>query len=129
MSTKSRGIAAERDLIHKFNANEWVAFRAAGSGSMKYACPDIIAGNNLRKLAIEVKLTTSTKKYFTKDEIKDLKFFADRFGAEAWVAVKFFKTDWLFLTLEDLKETPGSFVADLEVSKLRGLSFEEIIKA
>jgi Holliday junction resolvase len=129
MSRKSRGINAERDLIHKFNENEWVAFRAAGSGSMKYACPDIIAGNNLRKIAIEVKLTTEEKKYFTKEEIKDLVFFANRFGAEAWVAVKFFREDWLFLTIEDLEETPKNYVADLKVAKRRGLSFEELIKA
>ena len=64
MSTKSRGSNAERDLIHKFWGEGWAALRAAGSGSSQFPAPDIIASNNVRKLAIEVKLTTELKKYF-----------------------------------------------------------------
>lgn len=128
MSTKSRGISAERDLIHRFNEAGWVAFRAAGSGSSHYPCPDVIAGNNLRKLAIEVKLTTATRQYFTKQEVADLRFFGERFGAEAWVAIKFFRRPWLFLSIEDLIETPKAFVASLEVAERRGCSFAELLE-
>lgn len=127
MSTKSRGSNAERDLIHKFWDANWAAMRSAGSGSSHYPSPDIIASNNIRKLAIEVKLTTEEKKYFDKKEIEDLKIFADKFGAESWVAIKFFRKEWVFLTLEDLEATKKHFVATKEVAKRRGLSFYDII--
>jgi len=127
MSRKSRGTNAERDLIHRFWEHGWAAMRAAGSGSQQYPCPDVIAGNNSRKLAIECKLTTESKKYFPKQEISELKFFAEKFGAEAWVAVKFFRKEWMFFSLEDLDETPSSYVIGVE-KEHRALSFEQLIK-
>lgn len=126
MSRKSRGINAERDLIHKFWAAGWAALRVAGSGSSQYPSPDVLASNNLRKIAIEVKLTTEKRKYFPAEEIKGLSYFAEKFGAEPWVAIKFFRHEWLFFTLEDLRETPGGFVVGPEEQK-RGLLFEELI--
>ena len=57
MSTKSKGINAERQLIHMFWSVKWTACRIAGSGSSKYPSPDIIAANRARKLAIEAKIT------------------------------------------------------------------------
>jgi Holliday junction resolvase len=61
----------------------------AGSGSSKYPSPDILAGNNSRKTAIECKASKSAAKYFTKEEISALKEFSTLFGAEPWVAVRF----------------------------------------
>jgi len=75
MSRKSKGISAERDLLHKFWAAGWACLRAAGSGSMKYPCVDLIAGNKLRKLAIECKTSKNTIKYFSKEDIDQLKAF------------------------------------------------------
>lgn len=46
MSHKSKGINAEREIIHLFwSMPGWTACRVAGSGSMKYPSPDVIAGN------------------------------------------------------------------------------------
>lgn len=128
MSTKSRGTNAERDLVHKFWAVNWACFRAAGSGSNQYPTPDLITGNNLRKLAIEVKLNTNDRQYFERKEIEDLRLFGNLFGAEPWVAIKFSRQEWLFMTLEDLEEAPKSFVASKEVALRRGLTFEELVK-
>ena len=128
MSHKSRGINAERDLIHKFWGSGWAAVRAAGSGSSQFPSPDVVASNNVRKLAIEAKLTTEKKKYFTKKEINELQYFSEKFGAEAWVAVKFYHQPWWFLTIEDLEETGASYGVDLPLAERRGLSFEDIIK-
>ena len=127
MSRKSKGTNAERDLVHRFWEKDWACFRAAGSGSSKYPTPDLIAGNSLRKLAIEVKITSDEKKYFDYNEIIDLKKFSDTFGAEAWVAIKFPKTPWVFLTIEDLESSGKHFVVSKQVAERRGLSFEEII--
>jgi len=127
MSAKSRGSNAERDLIHKFWAADWAAMRAAGSGSTQFPSPDILAGNNLRKVAIECKLTTGTGKYFPKQEIDELRLFAQRFGAEPWVAIKYFRKEWLFFSLEDLEETPLGYSVGKK-QEHRGISFEELIK-
>lgn len=127
MSRKSKGINAERDLIHKFWAKGWAAIRVAGSGSSRYPSPDLLAGNNLRKLAIECKACKEKSRYFTKDEVRALKEFAKIFGAESWVGIKFDKIGWYFLTLEDMKETENSYLVSYDIAKNKGLSFDELI--
>jgi Holliday junction resolvase len=124
---KSKGSNAERDLIHKFNSSGWVAIRSAGSGSMHYPSPDILAGNNIRRLAIECKAVNDIKKYLTKKEVDELVFFANKFGAEAWIGVKFDRLEWHFLMIEDLMQTTGSYVVDIKRAKDKGLSFEQLI--
>ncbi len=125
---KRKGSVAERDLISLFWDKDWSAHRIAGSGSSRYPSPDIIAGNPLRKLAIEVKITKDEVKYFTKEEIDGLRFFCEIFGAEAWVAVKFPKEEWYFFSLEDLRETSKSFVVKKEDISIKGLSFSDLLK-
>ena len=58
---KKKGTDAERDLIHIFWKNGWAAVRIAGSGSMKYPSPDILAGKNGTLYAIECKTTKSSQ--------------------------------------------------------------------
>lgn len=101
--------------------------RAAGSGSQQYPSPDVIASNNLRTLAIECKLTTETRKYFTKQEVKELIFFAEKFGAESWLAVKFFREPWYFFTIDSATETKESYVVTLEQAKSCGITFKELL--
>lgn len=127
MSHKSRGSQAERDLVHRFWAAGWAAFRAAGSGSNQYATPNVIAGNAARKVAIEAKITTSDVKYYSKKEVDELVAFCNRFGCEAWVAVRFFRKSWRFIAIEDLRKTENSYVISLEDSERKGLTFEQLI--
>jgi len=129
MSLKSKGINAERELIHKFwKTKSWSALRIAGSGSMRYPSPDILAGNKIRKLAIECKITSENKKYFSNEDIDQLKEFCSGFGAEPWLAIKFKKHDWLFISLEDIEKTNSGYVVSQSLAKRRGLLFEELIK-
>ena len=51
MSTKSKGTNAERELIHAFWGKGYAAIRSAGSGSMKYPSPDIIAAKKGKRFA------------------------------------------------------------------------------
>lgn len=128
MSYKSKGINAERDLIHRFWSTNITATRVAGSGSSKYPSPDILVGNRSRKLAIEAKITKENKKYLTKKEINELKIFSELFGAEPWIAIKFKGIEWLFLPLNEITETKKCFLIDAEIAKRRGILFEELIK-
>ncbi len=128
MSHKSKGINAERELIHKFWAlKSWCAVRIAGSGSMRYPSADILATNKLRRLAIECKTTKDSSKYIEKEDIAQLKEFSDLFNAEPYIAIKFHKKDWLFLTLEDLEETNKTFMIDTKKAEIKGILFEELI--
>jgi len=128
MGRKQIGSIAERELVNKFWKYNWAAFRAAGSGSIPHPCPDIIAGNSLRKIGIEVKFIGDTKKYFPKKEIEELREFCHIFGAEPWIGMKFKRKGWHFFSIEDLRETESSFAVSIEDSSLKGFSFEELIK-
>ena len=129
MSRKSKGINAERDLLHKFwGVGSWSAVRVAGSGSMKYPSADILASNKLRKLAIECKTCIEENKYLPKEDAEQLKKFADIFGAEPWIAIRFKGYEWYFISLEDMPETKKSFIIDIGTAKSKGLLFEEMIK-
>jgi holliday junction resolvase Hjr len=126
MNKKNIGTNAERELIHLFWKNKIPAIRVAGSGSMKYPSPDIIAGTNLKKIVIECKKVTGNKLYIPKSEIYLFNEFAKNFGAEPFIGVKFGK-EWYFLILEDLRETTASFSINTEEVKIKGLLFEDII--
>lgn len=127
MSLKSKGINAERELVHMFWAKDWACLRIAGSGSSRYPSPDLLVGNKLRRLAVECKTTKEKSKYFAKEDIFALRKFADVFGAEPWVAVKFKGHEWYFVSLEDLKDTGNGFSLNVDGAKNKGLLFEEML--
>src|SRR3989304_7320060 len=89
MSRKSIGISAERELIHLCWSSGWAAIRVAGSGSIKYPVPDIVAGKGSRVFAVECKKCGSSSVYVSVEEIDDLVAFARLFGAEPVVAGRF----------------------------------------
>ncbi|MDO8660708.1 MAG: Holliday junction resolvase Hjc [Candidatus Woesearchaeota archaeon] len=127
MSAKSRGINAERELIHAFWATkEWTACRVAGSGSMKYPCPDIIALSSSRRLAVECKLCSGDNQYLTAEEINDLRDYATRSGCEAWIAMRFSHEKWRFLRADHLPTTEKMYVISRTTATEKGLLFEQI---
>jgi len=129
MGSKEKGSNAERELIHLFwSTKKWTACRVAGSGSMKYPSPDIIANKAGLTLAIECKSTGSKYQYLEKREVKELVEYAKASGARPLVAVRFNRLPWRFLDPEDLKETAQSLVVTPELAELRGYSFEELTK-
>ena len=128
MSIKTKGSDAERELLHMFWSKGWACLRSAGSGSMKYPGPDLIAGNKIRRLAVECKSTKHKKKYLDMHDVEQLRDFCEIFGAEPWFAVRFAKTNWLFLSLEDIEKTENGYVIDLKVAERRGLLIDELIK-
>ena len=128
INKKGKGTSAERELIHNFWESGWVCVRVAGSGSSKYPSPDIIAGKGFKKIVMEVKFVNATKKYFSRQEINDLNYFAKEFGAESWVGIKFKENQWFFIPTTELEETKtGNFVISLITMKRRGFSFNELI--
>lgn len=126
MNRKAKGSCAERELIHLLWAEEWAAVRIAGSGSMKYPSPDILASNIKRKIGIECKASKGKYQYLTKKEIEELKKFCSLFGAEPWIGIKF-SSEWFFLNPEDIKETEKNFVVSRCDAENKGLKFNELL--
>jgi len=126
MNTKAKGTGAERELIHLFWSRSWAAVRIAGSGSMRYPSPDILASNKRRRIGIECKASKDKYQYLTKQEVEELRKFCSLFGAEPWIGVKFSK-DWYFISTDDIKETGKSFAITTELAKQKGLTFEELL--
>ncbi len=124
--SKIKGTRAERELIRMFWASGWAAIRSAGSGSMHYPSPDILAGNKIRILATEVKSTKDDKKYFSEEDKKELINFSEYFGAEPWIAIKF-QNKWVFVNPEDLGKTKENYVFSVEDIERKGIGFEELI--
>ncbi len=127
MNTKAKGTKGERELVKVFNENGWVCIRAAGSGSSPYPSPDILAGNAMRRVAIECKVTAENKKYLLNEEIEQLRTFANKFGAEGWIGVRFPSEPWYFLMLEDIENTGKCWAISLELAKRKGLKVEELL--
>lgn len=127
VKTKHKGSKAERELIHLFWKNGWAALRSAGSGSTKYPSPDLIASNNLRKLAIESKAVKDNSIYINKKQIEELKDFSTLFGCEPYIAARFDNRGWYFFSLDDLKETKSSFCINFNNQKEIGFSFEQLV--
>lgn len=127
MNTKAKGSKGERELVKLFNENGWVCIRAAGSGSSRYPSPDILAGNAIRRVAVECKVTAETKKYLFPDDIEQLQTFASKFGAEGWFGVKFPSEPWYFLMMEDIENTGKCWAISLDLAKRKGLKIEELL--
>ena len=128
MSVKSKGTNAERELLHMFWSRNWACLRSAGSGSMKYPGPDLIVSNKVRTLAIECKSTKKTKQYLDNHDINQLKDFCEIFGAEPWLAVRFARKEWMFLSIEDIEKTENGYAIGMEIAERRGLLIDELIK-
>ncbi len=128
MNRKAKGTNAERELIHLFWARGWFSVRVAGSGSSKYPSPDIVAGNGLRRLAIECKSSADDKRYITKSQIEDLRSFARMFNAEPWVAFRH-DAKWFFLSLDDMHDSGNNFLVSEDIARNKGLSLDEIAGA
>ncbi len=128
MNTKAKGTQGERELVKMFNENGWSCIRSAGSGSSRYPAPDLLAGNAVRRIALECKVTKEQKKYLTKEEVEQLRVFSQKFGAESWVGVKFPGEPWYFLMLEDLQDTGSCLAVSLELAKFKGLMTEELLR-
>ncbi len=127
MSQKKKGSNAEREIIHMFwQTPDWAACRVAGSGSIKYPAPDVIAANTRRKLAIECKTSKGEYQYLQKREIKELLEYSKKTNAEPWIAIKFSRTDWKFIQVKDLKETGKHYMATRRLLEEKGIDFSHL---
>jgi Holliday junction resolvase len=128
MSNKGKGSRLERELLHRFWAHKWFCTRMAGSGSMPFPCPDLLAGKKGRVLAIECKGGKGDKRrYIDVKQVEELKEFSKGFGADAWVGARFNGMDWYFLKIQDLGKSKSAFYIDKDLALSKGISFSHLI--
>lgn len=126
---KKKGSNVERELVHLFWSKGWGACRVAGSGSMSYPSPDIIAGNSKRILVIECKACKGNYQYFEKSEIDALCVFSSIFGGEPWLGVRFDRQDWFFVKKDDLEDSGKNLVITKKRAFEKGILFDVLVKA
>ena len=127
--SKQKGTRAERELLHMLFNKGWHVIRSAGSGSIGLPNPDLLSGKNGRILAIECKSLSKENKYFKEQEIKELKQFSNKFGAEPWLGLRFDNIGWFFIQPDKLNKTKSNYFAiSLEEIKEKGLNFKDLIK-
>ena len=88
---KKRGSDAERELLHLLSEKGWAVARVAGSGMISETNCDLFAGNGKKKYAVEVKISSNSKKYLDREQIDGLMDFAKNFGLNPIVAIKFLR--------------------------------------
>ena len=127
MSKYEKGARRERELVKELEKRGFRAMRAPSSGSTTdRELPDVLAGNGERFYAIEVKASSEDKKYIPKEEVKDLETFADAFGAEALIGMRFDYEEFAFFKKEELHSTDKNYRVD-RVKVPEAQSLEELL--
>jgi Holliday junction resolvase len=129
----ARGISDERSLVKLLWNRGFAVMRAPASGSStKMPRPDIIAGSSNRNLqfAIEVKTTHKEVLYMARESINQLIEFAERFGCQPIVALRFKNRlkSWIFIQPQQLMITPAQNYKTtyLEAQRI-GIDFKTLI--
>ncbi len=128
MGNKDKGANAERELLHMLSEKGYAVVRVAGSGMIEETAADLIIGNKERKFAIECKTCKDSKRYLEKQQMKDLKEFAAKFGFPAVVAVKFSRQGWWFIHPDKLEDTGKGLAISLDDIQKIGQSFDDFVK-
>jgi Holliday junction resolvase len=110
----SKGSRGENELGHLFSQNGFAWIRTAGSGTAGRELPDITVGDGDRLIVMEVKRWSNKAEYeyLSKEEVEDLIYFAENFGAEYYIAVRFDYRNWQFFKKDEMKETNKSYRID-----------------
>ena len=130
----TKGIPDERSLVKLLWKSGFAVLRSPASGaSTKMPRPDIIAGNSQKKVqfAIEVKTTHQETLYIPQESINQLVEFAQRFGCQPIVALRFKSSlkSWIFLQPEQLMKTPASnYKITLYKAQGIGMDFKTLIR-
>jgi len=113
LKRKKKGIACERELVHKLWDLGFGAVRIAGSGCTKTPSADIVAGRAGKVYTIECKSSKSENYYLDKSVVEQLLEFSRRFDSTPLIGIRFKNQEWAFLKIEHLplfKDTGKFFV-------------------
>jgi Holliday junction resolvase len=129
----TRGIYEERGLVNILWKRGFAVVRVPASGSAtKRPLPDMVAGSRKRglHLAIEAKAIGAETIYVDKKCVDQLVEFAETFGCEPFLAVKFKgrARNWIFLRPEQLRSTKGkSLRVCLKDAVIEGIDIRTLV--
>lgn len=123
-----KGERRERELVNRLDDAGFAVMRAPASGSAtERDLPDVLAGDGEHFYAIEAKSSSGDPIYLDGEEVAALQFFADNFGAEARIGIRFDEEDWAFFHPDDLYETDGgNYRVKLEKALAEGEDIQEL---
>jgi Holliday junction resolvase len=123
-----KGDRRERELVHRLDDAGFAVMRAPASGSATPRdLPDVLAGNGERFYAIEAKSSSGDPIYIDAEEVAALEFFAENFGAQARLGIRFDERDWSFFHPDDLYITKGgNYRVKLETAIAEGEDIPEL---
>lgn len=124
-----KGDRRERELVNKLDDARFAVMRAPASGSAtERELPDVLAGDKGEFYAIEAKSSSGKPIYIKQEEVEGLEFFAENFGAEARIAIRFDREDWYFFKPEEMYRTDsGNYRAKKETTIEEGAHFEDLV--
>lgn len=117
-----KGDRRERELVNRLDDAGFAVMRAPASGSATDRdLPDILAGNGEAFYAIEAKSSKGSPIYLDGAEVDALRFFAENFGAEPQIGIRFDEHEWRFFPPDELYVTDGgNYRVKLETSLAEG---------
>jgi Holliday junction resolvase len=129
MSANRKGDRRERELVNRLDEAGFAVMRAPASGSATDRdLPDVLAGDGERFYAIEAKSSGGDPIYLDGEEVESLIYFAQNFGANARIAVRFDREDWYFFHPGELYTTDaGSYRVKKETALAEGTDFAELV--
>lgn len=127
--SSAKGDRRERELVNKLDENGCAVMRAPASGSAtERELPDVLAGDGENFFAIEAKSSSGDPIYLTAEEVENLEYFAENFGAKPKVGVRFDREDWYFFDIDDLYVTPGgNYRVKKEKALAEGADMDELL--
>jgi len=122
MSCYEKGAKFERSLVQKFQDKGFIALRSAGSGTIKFIIPDVVAVKKNKIIFIECK-STSKDRISLKKTILSLKKILPISKAEIFLAIKFPRKEERFYKLKEILNKENYTISINEPY----LTFEDII--
>lgn len=101
MPAYRKGADFERELVRSCWERGWAAARIAGSGSVSYDVPDVVALKENRIISIECK-STRKEKLSLRKAMESLEKFVDTAGGNGYLAIKFYRKKPRFYEINHL---------------------------
>lgn len=126
--SNAKGDRRERELVNGLDDRGFAVMRAPASGSAtERELPDVIAGDSTHFYAIEAKSSSGDPIYIDGQEIHDLLFFAQNFGARPRIGVRYDREPW-YLLHPDLAHTTdgGNYRVRLATAEREGEQLDDL---
>ena len=128
-NSNAKGDRRERELVNHLDTAGFAVMRAPASGSAtERDLPDVLAGDGDVFYAIEAKSSSGDPIYLTGEEVEALVYFAQNFGANPRIAVRFDYEDWYFFHPADCHTTDGgNYRVKKETALAAGTPFSALV--